>query len=293
MTGAGGFIGRRVSARLSQEGHEVLRVLRPGGHAAAPAGGAAVRLDLSEPGVIERSVGTGPDVVAHLAAVIPYSVGGDEARAAALNRRIDENVFGACARWGIGAVYASGTSVYGAGDGAAKTESSPTAPVGPYVSAKLAGEECGARLLGGRGLPFTVLRITAPYGPGQRAKTVLRLFIERAFRGLPLLYHGTGSRQQDFTYVEDVADAVAKACGSGGGVYNISGGRPVTMRELAELVVRSVPGCASEAAPSGEDDPQEGAAANYSIAKAGAVLGWRPLVSLEEGIKACVRDGPR
>lgn len=284
VTGAGGFLGRRVSERLAREGHEVVAVVRPGCPAAAH-GARTVGLDLLEPGAVRRALKDGPEVVAHFAALTPPSFFGPEAeRAAEANRRIDENVFLACEEMGARAVYASGTSVYGQGGSEVRDETSPVSPVGPYAAAKLEGERAGERLRR-RGLAFTALRISAPYGPGQRARTVLRLFIERGLQGLPLLYHGTGSRRQDFTHVDDVADAVTRACRlAPSGIYNVCAGRPVTMRELAELVVRCLPGCTSRVGPSGREDAQEGAGASYSNERARRELGWRPRVSLEEGV---------
>ncbi len=290
VTGAGGFIGRYVCQELTQKGHKVVSILRPRGQFQNSESQETLRIDLCEPRALERAIKDKPDRLVHLAAVIPPSFAGDEAmKAAGVNRRIDKNVFFACRAWAIGTVYASGVSVYGLGDGQVKSESSHVHPIGPYVAGKLAGEQIGERMLLEEGLPFTVLRISAPYGPGQRAKTVLSLFIERAIKGLPLSYHGTGSREQDFTHIEDVADAVVKAAAQGPrGVYNISAGCPISMKQLAELVARCVPEYASTIGSSGEEDPQEAATAIYSIKNAAAELGWQPQVPLESGIQAWV-----
>lgn len=290
VTGATGFIGRYVCQKLTQNGYKVIRVVRPRSRFEESEGQEALHIDLCEPGSLECAIKDKPDTVVHLAAVVPLSFAGAEAtKAAHVNRRIDKNVFLACRALGTGVVYASGTSVYGLGNSEVKSESSSVRPIGPYAAGKLAGEQMGERILFQLGLPFTVLRINAPYGPGQRAKTVLNLFIERAINGLPLFYHGTGSRQQDFTYIEDVADAVIKAVIQGrSGIYNISGGHPISMRQLAEIVVRCVPECTSCVGPSGEEDPQEGATAMYSIKQAMTDLGWQPQVSLESGIRAWV-----
>jgi UDP-glucose 4-epimerase len=228
-------------------------------------------------------------MLVHLAAVLPLSFQGDEAdRAARINNAIDRNVLATCGASGVNVIYASGASVYGFDESRPKSESSPVHATGPYVQAKLEGERMGKEMVALEGLTFTSLRISAPYGPGQRARTVLNIFIEEALKHRPLRYYGTGSRQQDFTYIDDVASAVCRAAAkSKGGVYNIAGGAPVTMKELAEIVVRCVPGC--EARWSLRDaDVQESATARYSIEKARSELEWQPRVSLEEGIRACV-----
>ena len=292
VTGATGFIGENTCFLLSQRGHWVVPVLRLASQAAAFKMNykEVIVANLCESGSLEAAIKIEPNIVVHLAAVLPPSFTGDQAkRVADINKKIDENVFYFCKNIGVGAVYASGASVYGMGNTEIKTESSPCNPVGHYVAEKLYGEHLGMKLLTIEGLQFTSLRINAPYGPGQKAMTVLNIFIERAIQGLPLLYHGSGTRQQDFTFVNDIAKAISLATEKEkGGVFNISGGRSVSMRQLAELVVRFVPGCRSIVGPSGKEDPQEGSTALFSIEKAKNELGWVPETSLESGIEKCV-----
>lgn len=295
LTGASGFIGRCVWRKLTESGFQVWAVVRRDGRTSESgfrscADGHVVAVDLCEPKALERALPVQPDLVVHLAASIPGSfLGADATKAAAVNRIIDENVYMACKAFGVGAVYASSTSVYGLGDGTVKSEASAVRPIGPYAVGKLASERLGEELLARSDLPFTVLRINAPYGPGQRSRTVLRLFIERAIEGTSLRYHGTGSRAQDFTFIEDVGDAMVSAVKlNQAGIYNISAGQPISMRDLARLVIRCVPNCRSTIEASGENDPQEASTARFSIEKARSQLAWCPRVSLESGIRALV-----
>jgi nucleoside-diphosphate-sugar epimerase len=132
----------------------------------------------------------------------------------------------------------------------------------------------------------TILRISAPYGPGQRNRTVLRIFIERAISSMDLLYFGTGDRTQDFTSATDVAQAVICSIRrKRGGVFNIAGGNPISMKELAKLVVKCVSGCRSKIVPAGVPDSQESYRADFEILKAKRELGWAPQISLTEGVK--------
>jgi len=288
VTGANGFIGQSVCHIFSDWGYEIIRVSRSFRESAP----LALSIDLREERALEHAVqSTGaPDWVIHLAAVIPPTFEGAEAKRAAIeNQLIDQNVFKACLEWRAGIVYASSASVYGFGRGDVKTESSLLNPCGPYGEAKVISEERGREWLKNRDLAFVALRISAPYGPNHHARTVLNTFVDRAMSGLPLLFHGTGSRQQDFIHVVDISRACLMAITHGySGIYNIASGLPVTMRQLAELVVSVVPGCKSVVAPSGQEDPQEGVTAFYDIRKAQFELGWQPQISLESGIRAMV-----
>ena len=291
VTGAGGFLGAAVCRVLGREGYRVLPVVRTVvEHEAGPPH--AVPLDLSDPRAADAIVSLRPDALVHFAACKPSAHLGPEAeRVASINHQINATAFQVLKRWPIKIVFASSISVYGAPRGLTIDEQSPANPPGPYASEKLESEAVGAKLAEGSRVGFVALRIGAPYGPEQRAKTVLRTFIENARQGLPLEYHGTGSREQDFVFDLDVAEAVRCAIERGrDGVYNVATGRPVTMKRLAELTVSCVPACRSVVKASGYPDPQEGATAGYSIQKIRKDLGWRPSVSLEEGIRTCVRE---
>ena len=296
VTGAFGFIGKHVCWNLVHSGFAVIGVARD----RAAASGCTtfphplVTVDLRQSGELQSvlaSLGHQKlDAVVHLAAQMSSTLVGEEAeRAAATNCVLDENVLRFCAERRIPTVYGSGTIVYGFGSGDAQDENSKLRPVGPYAEAKLIGEQRGIEYLGSKDVPFTILRICAPYGPLQMAPTVLNTFLRRALRGLPLLYDGSGSRQQDFTFVEDVADAFRCVLEAGcNGTFNIAGGAPVSMRYLAELIRNSVPGCQSDVTSSGRKDPQEGVSAFFPIAKAGTELAWRPTTTLVAGIARCL-----
>lgn len=208
------------------------------------------------------------DVLVHFGAALPGQI--PEAEAAALNRALDAERFDEALRRRLPVVYASTAHP---GDG-------------PYRAAKLASAADGLRLFADAGVPFTSLRISAPYGPGQVARTVLRIFLERARADQPLTYHGTGSREQDFIHATDVASSVLAAlrCPTHG-AFPVASGQPVTMRALAELIVR-VTGSESPIASSGQPDPQEGQQVRVDVSPTRDAIRWRPTVSLAEGLTA-------
>lgn len=297
VTGAEGLVGRHTISALQDHGYPVVGVLhgRSGQPTAIrPASGnglAGIRADLLIEGTLDVAFDGDaspiPDSVVHLAAVVPSSFGGEEDAAAAReNRDIDRYVLEFCARHRLPLVFASTSSVYGPGDGSLYSESRLADPRSRYAQAKLASENLGLEMLSAAGVPFTALRLNAPYGAGQRLKTVLQLFVERARGGLPLEYHGRGTREQDFTAATDIGRSVALALDArASGVFNISGGHPITMKALAELVCQVIPDCRSTVLPSGQPDPQEGATARFSTDKALREFGWRPQIDLRQGLE--------
>lgn len=284
VTGAAGLIGHEVIARLVADGHKVTGIYRspPGAHGHRNA--KVVVADLAVEGLDGCFSDMDIDVVVHCAAVLPSSQGGQgQEEIAAVNRKIDDGVISFCRERACRLIYMSGTAVYGFGQGMLDEEA-PTMPVGAYVKEKVITEE---RILTAP-LHAIILRVSAPYGPRQRSQTVLKTFIERALAGEDIYYYGTGSRTQDFTASEDVADAVCKSIERPDlrGCFNIAGGNPVSMKELAQLVIDSIPqGSSSQVLPAGVDDPQEGFRACYSIAKAERELAWWPRVALADGVR--------
>jgi nucleoside-diphosphate-sugar epimerase len=292
VTGAGGMLGGAIARRLAAAG---LEVVATGRRTAQPTGGARwITTDLTRPQALADQ---GPFAsVVHAAAEIPRSHADSDSEAA-VNRQIDECVLAAARRWEAAVVYISSTAVYGVvrpprgGVG----EDQPLAPPGPYAEQKAAAEEAGREQARSIGRPFTALRVNAPYAPHQRSETVLRKFVERAVRGEPLLYWGTGAREQSFVHADDVAHACEAALASQGGTFNIADSRAVTMLELGQIVARAGGLPASVVQPAGQPDPGEDLRVAYRIERARELLGWRPVISLEQGVAewiARVRTDP-
>jgi nucleoside-diphosphate-sugar epimerase len=87
------------------------------------------------------------------------------------------------------------------------------------------------------------MRISAPYSPMQKARTVLKVFIENALLNNDLTYFGSGMRSQDFTHSSDIANAINNAirrwmfneCSTE--IFNISSGNSISMKGLVHLVI--------------------------------------------------------
>lgn len=278
VTGAAGLLGGAVCRRLQALDVPFTAVW----HENEPPFAHRLRADLRVPGALD---GLGAiDAVIHAAAALPASFD-ESADVAAINRAVDGAVLTAAEQRGARVVYASGTSLYAPTDGAALAETAPLAPRGPYLEQKAESEELGRAWSARTGLAFTSLRVSAPYGADQRARTVIRLFAERALAGGPLEYLGSGSREQDFTWADDAADAFVRAIDGPPGVFNVASGRSVTMRELAALVAEAAGLELSQVRANPRSDPNEGVLARYDVTAAHHALGWSARTTLRDGIE--------
>lgn len=271
VTGGTGLIGRAVLRCLKNAGAEVLTVA-----SSVADGPSSIRIDLSDAQLsLDRLLDTRPDVIVHLAAVVPGTRSPDLLLDAAKTRAIDKLITEYAKARSVPLIYASGCSLYDAADPGWKNEGSPVAADHPYLAAKLDGERLVKECSG------VILRISSPYGRGMPSSLVLPRFVGRAARDETIEVWGTGSREQDFIAVEDIADAVKAALKRfRPGVYNIASGSPLTMRQLAELAIKvagkgrlRVGGC---------DDVQDGRTARYLTSKAKVELGWTPMFDLGE-----------
>jgi UDP-glucose 4-epimerase len=129
-------------------------------------------------------------------------------------------------------VFASSASVYGFGERPFEEDDPPRAS-DFYSATKLAAE----RLIGAYSDQFatTVLRLVAPYGPGQRNRLIPGL-VERIREGRAITLHDGGRPRLNPVYVDDVVRAVLAALEGARGVLNVAGDEAVTIRELGDLI---------------------------------------------------------
>lgn len=270
MTGASGLVGHAVVRLLGEQLPVTAVGRRPGADASW------LSMDLTRDpwpaGIWE--------VIVHCAAHIPTAFDGPAAREAErANRIMDDRVIDLAAATGARLVYFSSASVFGASTGAIDEET-PPAPLIGYSREKLATETA----IAASGVAATVFRLVSPYGPRQQRPTVLRRFLDAALTGAPLRYFGTGSRTQDFLHVDDAAAAVLLAAKSRTlGCFLLASGSAISMRDLASLVV-GVTGSASAIEPAGVPDPEEARLVTYRIDRARDQLGFRPRVTLADGL---------
>ena len=309
VTGGAGFIGSHLVEALLSLGQRVtvLDDLSAGYRrnlelAAALAGGGAMeRLDFIE-GSIEAPetclrAADGAEFVLHHAALasVPASVEAP-ARCSRVNAEGFVNVLEAARAQGVRrVVYASSSAVYGDGPRLPKVEEDVAASLSPYALTKRVNElyaDLWTRLYG---LDCVGLRYFNVFGPRQDPKgayaAVIPRWIEAVRSGTPPILYGDGSATRDFCSVRNVVlanllAATGESQGLPGSVLNIACGERTSLRELLGLIGK-VFAQGRDVHPK-EEPPRLGDIPHSvaSIERAQRALGYRPLVSLEEGLRA-------
>jgi len=298
VTGGAGFIGSHLVRALVRAGHSV-RVLdnlstgSPENLAGLAGSVELVVGDVRDLRVVEAAV-RGVDVVAHLAALVDVAESVERP-----DTYFDVDAFGtyvvAKACRGVEAlVYASSSAVYGEPSRLPIGEDHPAAPRSPYAAAKLAGEGFVYAFSAQHSYRPVVLRLFNVYGPKQTKAYagVISEFVRRALRGEPPIIYGDGEQTRDFIHVGDVVEAFIKAMTDRkvAGTLNIGSGEAVTIRKLAELVLKLA----------GREDmkpvhrPPRPGDIKHSVAdtrKAREALGFKPRIKLEEGIRELLKTG--
>lgn len=230
-----------------------------------------------------------PSVIVHLAAVAhagrsnkdPYTTFDHSLRT--LENALD------CARWGSEQfVYLSSSMVYGDFLKAEVDEEHPLNPIGIYGALKVAGEKLVIAYQQVFGLPYTIIRPSALYGPRCVSGRVVQMFIESATSGDKLKVYGDGSEKLDFTYIEDLVEAVCLTIeqpSARNQIFNLTYGCSQSITNLVAVLRRHFPELETE---STERDPLLPHRGTLCVEKAKRLLGFTPKHSIEEGVEKYV-----
>jgi UDP-glucuronate 4-epimerase len=192
-------------------------------------------------------------------------------------------------------IFGSSSSVYGAGSPAPFSEKqSGLRPISPYAATKLAGELFCYTYAHLYKLPVMALRFFTVYGPRQRPDLAIHKFVARMEAGKPLPIFGDGETGRDYTYVDDIVTGVLGALnydfssteGAPFEICNLGNSQPVKLSELVRMLESATgkKAIVERKATQQGDVPLTWA----DISKAGNLLGYRPKISLEEGLKKFV-----
>jgi nucleoside-diphosphate-sugar epimerase len=295
VTGGAGFIGSHLAEELLRRGHHVRVVdsLITGKRAnlACIAAAEFIEGDLADADVAGQAA-AGMDYVLHQAAIpsVPRSVD-DPATTNRANITATLNILVAARAARVKRlVYAGSSAAYGDTPTLPKHEDMPTRPLSPYALQKLVGEQYCQMFTHLYGFPTVTTRYFNVFGPrqdpGSPYSGVISLFATALLRGQAPIIYGDGGQTRDFTYIANVVDGVLRACEApnvAGAVINVATGQRTSLNELLRVLNRLVK---VNVRPVYKDarvgDVRDSQA---DISKAKALLGYEPIVSLEDGLR--------
>lgn len=308
VTGAAGFIGSHLVEDLVRAGWNVRALVR---YSSTGFRGMLDRLDAQVLGSVEVMYGDirdsgqmdalirGCDAVFHLAALIgiPYSYSAPRSYVE-VNVSGTQNVLDAVRRNAIGRVVMASTSeVYGSAMYTPIDESHPLHPQSPYAASKVAADQLGLSYQRSFGTPVALVRPFNTFGPRQSYRAVIPTIIGQALsRDDGRIELGALSPRRDFVYVADTARGFRLAADSDaavGQVVNLASGQSISVGDLAARVLDLTdnPDFRVESKqervrpPDSEVDELLGDAT-----RAEELLGWKPEVTLDEGLRLAIED---
>lgn len=316
VTGGCGFIGSAVVRLAVARGHEVVN-LDAMTYAANAANVASVansnlysfeKADIRDRAALDRIFAThNPDAVMHLAAEshVDRSIDGPA-------DFIETNITGtfnmleaARAHWTrqgkpetFRFQHISTDEVFGSlGPEGQFTEHTPYDPRSPYSASKAASDHLVRAWAETYGLPTVLTNCSNNYGPYHFPEKLIPVAILNALHGKPIPVYGTGENIRDWLYVEDHADALLLVLEKGtlNRSYNIGGENERRNIDLVRTICALLDEMAPKATPYSDQitfvTDRPGHDARYAIdpSRIRDELGWRPSVTVEEGLRRTVR----
>lgn len=323
VTGVAGFIGFHFAKRLLDAGRGVVGVdvvndyydvaLKEArlGNLAGLEGFEFRKLDLADAVACSNLFADlEPTKVVHLAAQpgVRYSIENPNAYITA-NVVAFQNILEGCRRSNAGhLLYASSSSVYGGNQKTPFAESDPVDhPVSLYAATKRANELQAHVYSHLFGLPTTGLRFFTVYGPWGRPDMAMFIFTKRILSGEPIDVFNYGKLERDFTYVDDIAESMVRILDRPAApdpnydprnprpdvgstpfrVFNIGNASPVPLERLINAIEKEV-GRKAIRNPL-PMQPGDVFATHADVSALEAATGYRPQVSIEEGVRRFVK----
>jgi len=298
VTGAGGFIGSRLTEALCVRGARVRAFVRYNSRADAGLLKAlppdvlrsveVIMGDLRDEDALEKAA-SGTALVFHLGALIsiPYSYQHPV-------EVVQTNILGtlavlqACRKSGSRLVHTSTSEVYGTALRVPIDEQHPLQGQSPYSASKIGADKLVESYYRAFGVPAVTIRPFNTYGPGQSARAVIPTIITQALQAQEI-HLGNLEARRDFTYLDDTVAAfikVAETPGIDGETFNLGSGQEVSIRELSEEIL-FLTGSQARVVVDEERLRPEKSEVQRLLAdnsKARRILGWEPKVSLREGL---------
>ena len=297
ITGGAGFIGIPAAIHLKGEGLQVriLDLVKPSIEGVEKLTGSI--LDIND---VNQAV-RGCDYCIHLAAMLGVRRTQIK-RMETLNINVQGtiNILEACIKEKVKKiVFVSSSEVYGRQMVFPISEEALVNPLSTYAVSKLVGEEYVNAFHSNYGLRYSIIRLFNVYGPRQVAEFVVPRFIKAVMQNKPPLVYGQGEQIRSFCYVEDAVKGIVSALLNGGTdsqIFNIGNAtEPITIRELASKIIsitrKDVEPKFISLSQADRNEDKEIDKRIPDISKARKILGYKPEVSLQEGITKVMEHG--
>jgi UDP-glucose 4-epimerase len=286
VTGAAGFIGRKLCGRFRAGGDEVIMLDKE-----PLVSDIAILCDIRDDermGALPTILGR-VDACVHLAAIAaPRQAEADPQLAWETNVRGTHNVLALCRRVGISkVVFASSAHVYGISPRYMPTdEGHPLALLDTYTTTKILGEELCQLFYDNYDISYTTCRLFNAYGPGQSPDYFMGKKLSQAISGGPVTIMN-GGVTKDWVWVFDVVEALFLATRTPYvGPLNIGTGVETSLREIADQIAEAF--AMSVVPDAGQDIGPTRMCSDSKRAE--RVLGWRPEVSFASGLARTIAD---
>ena len=304
VTGAGGFIGSRLAARLVELGARVRAVVRYNSRndwgllevlPASIKSAIDVRAgDLTDP-FWTLSTAAGCEIIFHLAALIaiPYSYIAPQ-QFLAVNGTGTLNLLEAARAHGVERfVHTSTSETYGTAQYTPIDENHPLKGQSPYAASKIAADKMVESYHLSFGVPAAIIRPFNTYGPGQSARAVIPTIISQGLDG-EVIRLGLTTPIRDLTYVQDTVAGfirMAEAPGAVGEVINVGSGAAFSIGEVAERIIGLLGGNKRIVHDEARLRPSASEVMELCCdnRKAKSLLGWQPEKSLDAGLEETIR----
>jgi nucleoside-diphosphate-sugar epimerase len=186
-------------------------------------------------------------------------------------------------------VLASTSSLYAGQEMPFTEELAVNTPISSYAASKKAAELMAYSHHYLYDIDVSICRYFTVYGPAGRPDMCIFRFIHWIDAGIPIELFGDGSQSRDFTFVDDIArGTIAAIKPVGYEIFNLGGGnQPITLNLIIEKLEQLL---GKKAIIQNKEFHKADIKSTWAdISKAGRLLGWRPQVSLDDGLAACVQ----
>jgi dTDP-glucose 4,6-dehydratase len=298
MSGGAGFIGSHLCEKLLESGHDVLVLdnLLTSTRANLAHLEGVPGFEFENHDVSETISVSGPvDLVLHMASpASPADFPAYPIQIVKVGTLGTHNMLGVALAKKARFLLASTSEIYGDPTVNPQPETywgnvNPIGPRGAYDESKRCGEAFAMAYHRAHGVDTRIVRIFNTYGPRMRIDDgrVIPNFLSQAIRGQPLTVYGDGSQTRSLCYVDDLVSGILSVIEKGDNLpYNIGNPKSLTMRELAQFVIKFTNSSSSiEYRPLPEDDPKQ---RQPDITRVQERTGWAPRVELEEGLARTV-----